>query len=106
MAFPMVNNTGVAKVLYDHLQFNTRQIEKGAEIVYRIDNVIENKISEQETEIVGHCVRRSTFPSTVRSSFRIDGQRRVVKDSFICECEFGAIGGCPHVFALLISISI
>ena len=106
MAFPMVNNTGVAKVLYDHLQFNTRQIKKGARIVYRIDNVIENKISEQETEIVGHCVRRSTFPSTVRSSFRIDGERRVVKDSFICECEFGAVGDCHHVAALLISITI
>ena len=106
MAFPIVNNTGVAKVLYDHLQFNTRQIEKGARIVYNIVNVNEIKISEQETEIVGHCVRRSTFPSTVRSSFRIDGERRVVKNSFICECEFGAVGDCHHVAALLISITI
>ena len=104
MAFPIVNNTGLAKVLYDHLRFNTKQIEKGARLVYHIVNVIENKISEQETEIIGHCVRRSTIPSTVRSSFRIDGERRVVKDSFICECEFGT--NCHHVAALLISITI
>ena len=106
MAFPIVNNIGVEKVLHDHLRFNTKQIEKGARIVSHIVNVIENKINEQETEIVGHCVRRSMFPSTVRSSFRIDGERRVVKDSFICECEFGAVGDCPHVAALLISLNI
>ena len=57
--FPIVNNTGFEKVFYQHLRLPNRQIEKGMKIVQdeRVFNVIENKISDEETEIYGFFLK-------------------------------------------------
>lgn len=104
MAFPRI--TAVGKVFYEHLQLSRSQIEKGTTLAddQNIFDVIEHQISDKESEIIGFCLKRSSFTS-VRQSFRIDSGRRVIKGSLICSCDFGVTGNCPHVVALIVFIN-
>ena len=107
-AFPLVNNTGFEKVVYEHLRLPNCQIEKGMKIVQdgRVFNVIENKISDEETEIYGSCFKRSQLGSVpIYSRFRIDNERKVITGSLICSCELGGSKECPHSIALMLFVN-